>query len=262
MFTFAKSGARVLWCAPLIALTLASVVLAVPAGAASDSDSNQSDDTKAASMQQSSGLSPSDQMVQDSQAPLIDVAHRVLDLESNQFAGFDMNPAEGWIRVYWVGEATGALQAIVDESKSAGVRVDVHPAEFSRTDEIAAADQLSELNEQRQLGITVITVPNEGSGLTVRSRDVEFIDDVRNAPEDRSALVEALRSVANQFSIRISLGPDTPAEGGGAPGDALMTGRSDDVTPFWGGPWRRSAAVTAPPAFLCTQRVIRTRGSC
>lgn len=235
---FPHRGSRVAaLCAMVAALTMGlGITSATAAGSeVTVSQSGTSDDEKAANgdLVLDSGLSSEEERVMAEQAPLLETAEaaEVTFSSSPQWAGSALDVANRQVIVYWVGESSEELDGFVAQFEGTSSPIRVMPANSGLSALKEAANELGVRNENEQLGINVIAVEGDASGLTVRAFGLEEADDV-NTISASSLLVDAIKETSDAFHVRIATGApigDVPEGSGSALTVGTMTSHHSGV---------------------------------
>ena len=138
------------------------------------------------------------------QAQLDKAAGAVIAANGKGFAGVEVSPETGTLKVFYKGSLDTATSAAIGKAKSS-VKVVVTRATYSQAELIAAASQLAKTK-----GVTSVSPIHDGSGLDVGLADVR--------PVARTALRSSVRLVVSDVPVR-----------------PFATSRGDDSTPYWGG---------------------------
>jgi hypothetical protein len=174
---------------PLIVTAVTASVVAISVGAATFAAAS----ARTARVDAAAGITAlvgtQAQRLMVAQAPLDDVADQIESASAKDprsgIAGLKVDARARSVRLYWHGDVSAAVSKVVAAAQDRGVRVDVLPGRYRRSDLMREALQLTERPE------VISATPNlDGSGLSVSSSraaavpsDVHVVTTTSSAPQ-------------------------------------------------------------------------------
>ncbi len=159
-------------------LSLATVLVASPAGASSD-DSDPKDVAPASPVVPSTGPPPGGfaswgDLMQE-QERLTAAADRILNASQNGFAGIEVSAEDRALRVHWRGRPPAPVREVLNSLRGE-VQVHLHNARHSQAQLNAEAQRVARVS-----GVTAVSPTVDGSGLSVSVSTAEAVGRARAA---------------------------------------------------------------------------------
>ncbi len=217
-------------CGVVAAVTLLGVAGGSGAPVPSSPDPGSVRTLSAAKPETSEGpgtLSQEDLDAQIAQQPYFVLADEVFAINRAQtrrgLGGLLLDQPGHAVTVYWVGAIPEALRALQIRRRDQKVRLRILPARSTERELAHAATLLGNLNEHQHLGISVIDIASDGSGLTVRAPELGRAASGRVRPtRQQAALIAAARGVTRSTGVAIRLADTRTADRATSTGGALI----------------------------------------